>query len=372
MRFSTLLQATFVACVTLFLGVAFSGGPAAAGGTFRTGAPNAGEGTETTCNSCHSSGASTFGEPQITWNIATSMGGSNVTKYNPGETYFVTVNVSAPMGTPAAYGFQSVFLETTGNTQAGSLSGFDANSQGTAGGGERIYAEHNDRTASGTWNFQWTAPIAGTGDVRIYSAGNAVNSNLGTSGDSGSTMSTTVTLMEAALPVTLAGIEARAEKNDVILDWETSEEDNVSHFEVERSSSNAEIFVPIGRVTATGFTESGEGYNYKDANAPNGEHFYRLRMVDFDDSYAYSPVVSANVERSDRTLRLFPNPAVGNVNIDAPLLEGGQLRVMDLNGREVYSGPQPTTLDVGGFSPGVYLIEVQNGRERFVKTLFRR
>ncbi|MFK8160976.1 MAG: choice-of-anchor V domain-containing protein [Lewinella sp.] len=371
MRISTLIQATFVACVTLFLGVAFSSGPGASG-SFRTGAPSAGGGTESTCSGCHNSGSANYGEPQVSWNIAQTLGGTNITRYVPGETYFVTVSVTPEMGAPAAYGFQSVFLETTGNTQAGSLSGFDSNSQGSSGGGGRTYAEHNQRTASGTWNFQWTAPAAGTGDVRIYSVGNSVNSMSGREGDSGSTMSTIINLMEAALPVTLAGIEARIEKNDVILEWETSEEDNVSHFEVERRTNNAETFVPVGRVAATGFTESGEGYSYKDDNAPNGEHFYRLRMVDFDDTYAYSPVVSANVDLNERSLRLFPNPAVGNVNIDAPILEGGQLRVLDLNGREVYSGPQQTTLDVENFSPGVYLIEVQNGRERFIKTLFRR
>ena len=208
--------------------------------------------------------------------------------------------------------------------------------------------------------------------MRIYSTGNSVNSMSGNQGDSGATMSTIVNLMESTLPITLANIEARAEKNDVILDWETAEEENVSHFEVERSINNAETFVSIGQVAATGFTESGEGYYYKDVNAPNGEHFYRLRMVDFDDTYTYSPVVSANVERSDRALRLYPNPAVAEVNIDAPLLDGGQLRVLDMNGREIFSGPQQPMLDISSFRPGVYLVEVQNGRERMVKTLFRR
>ncbi|WP_020570006.1 choice-of-anchor V domain-containing protein [Neolewinella persica] len=367
MRISTLIQATIVACLTLFLGVAFSSGPGASG-TFRTGAPSAGGGTEGTCSGCHNTGA--FGEPTVTWNIATTLGGTNISRYLPGETYFVTINVSAPMGSPAAYGFQSVFLETTGNTQAGTLSGFDANSQGSPGGG-RTYAEHNKRTPSGTWNFQWTAPVAGTGDVRIYSVGNSVNSMSGNQGDNGSSMSTIVNLMEAALPVTLAGIEARAEKNDVLLNWETAEEDNVSHFEVERSTNNAETFVSIGRVAATGFTTSGEGYNFKDANAPNGEHFYRLRMVDFDETFTFSPVVSAKVERSDLALRLYPNPAIAEVNIDAPVLDGGRLRVLDMNGREVYSGAQQPTLDVSSFHSGVYLIEVQNGRERLVKTLVR-
>lgn len=369
MRISTQLQATIVACLTLFLGVAFSSGPGNAG-FFRTGAPSAGGGMESTCSSCHSSGSANFGEPQVNWNIAQTLGGPNVTRYVPGETYFVTVSVSTEMGSPAAYGFQSVFLKTTDNTQAGTLSGFDANSQ-PATNGDRTYAEHNKRTPSGTWNFQWTAPAAGSGDVRIYSVGNSVNNAGGSSGDSGSTMSTIVNLMESALPVTLAGIEARTEKNEVILSWETAAENNVSHFEIERSTGNSETFAEVGRVAATGFTETGEGYQYKDAEAPNGEHFYRLRMVDVDDTYAYSPVVAARIESGDRAMRLFPNPAVGDVNVDAPQLDGGLLSVFDMNGREIYSGPQQTTLDVSDFFSGIYLVEIQNGRERFVKTLVK-
>jgi len=43
----------------------------------------------------------------------------------------------------------------------------------------------NTATTSGTitWNFQWTAPAAGTGDVTFYYCSNAVNNNGGTSGD---------------------------------------------------------------------------------------------------------------------------------------------------------------------------------------------
>jgi hypothetical protein len=46
-----------------------------------------------------------------------------------------------------------------------------------------------------TWNFQWTAPAAGTGVVRFYASSNATNANGSTSGDN--TYTNTFTLQEA-------------------------------------------------------------------------------------------------------------------------------------------------------------------------------
>ncbi|MEM9923996.1 MAG: choice-of-anchor V domain-containing protein, partial [Cyanobacteria bacterium P01_D01_bin.50] len=170
-----------------------------------------------------------------------SNGGANVTEYVPGRTYFATVTVSAPMGNPAGYGFQAVFLDDpasgipqgVGNavipmTEDSARIGMNAGRQ---------YIEHRFRTPSGSWNFEWTAPAAGTGDVKLYSVGNAVNGANGSGGDSGSSMSTVITLTEQTLPVELAAFNATVHKQEVKLDWTSATEENVSHFELERSAN---------------------------------------------------------------------------------------------------------------------------------------
>jgi hypothetical protein len=183
-----------VAVAILFLGN--SGGPAA-NGNFYTGAPSAGGGTEGTCNTCHNTGS--FGEPAL--NVSFALDGMPVelTEYTPGATYRVTVAVGYGDIAPAAYGFSSQFLNIANSpaTAVGTPANPDGATQLTSAG-TRTYIEHSSANPDSTFSFDWTAPEAGEGDVNYYVSGNLVNRASGTSGDSGSTSPTIITLAEGA------------------------------------------------------------------------------------------------------------------------------------------------------------------------------
>jgi len=199
---------------TLFSAVIFLGssnGPAA-NGNFFTGAPSAGGGTEGTCNTCHSSGAGTYGEPVVNVSFATDGEVQDLTAYVPGQTYQVTVAIGdGSINAPEAYGFSSQFLNLANSpaTPAGTLGNPGAGVRISDGSGERKYAEQSVANTDSTFTFEWTAPEAGMGEIRYYVAGNLVNLAAGTSGDSGSTMPTIVTLAEGNPSSTrnLSGIE---------------------------------------------------------------------------------------------------------------------------------------------------------------------
>jgi hypothetical protein len=94
---------------------------------------------------------------------------------------------------PRGYGFQLVSLSGNNNVQGGSF--------GTAPAGfnkvtldNRVYVEQSSTRSSGTFVIPWTAPVVGTGSVRFYSAGVAVNGSNGSGGDSH---------VQAALPLTV-------------------------------------------------------------------------------------------------------------------------------------------------------------------------
>jgi len=357
-----------MAILMLIIGLAYSTGPAN-NGVYYTGGPSAGGGTESTCFDCHRSGESNYGEPQVNWTISATDGGPNVSTYVPGETYFITVSVTPEMGTPAGFGFQSIFLKTTDNTQAGSHSGFDANTQGSADGTGRTYVEHNKRTPSGTWSFQWTAPNQGTGSVDIYSVGNSVNGANGTGGDSGSKATTKITLTEAAMPVDLTAFEAVAEKATVKLHWSTATEDNASHFEVERST-DGESFAPIGRVDAVGNIGRNQDYAFTDLEAPAGIQYYRLHMVDLDESFAFSQVAQVRVEAVG-ALRVYPNPAQTTVFIDGKMTESTKVRILDGTGRTLLTRKGAGLIDISDLHTGIYLVETMREGTREVKKLIK-
>lgn len=354
-----------------------SGGPASNNNYF-TGAPSTGGGTENTCSTCHSSGAATFGEPLIEWTISETMGGASIGSYLPGQTYFVTVAVSAPNATsaPAAFGFSSVFLDDTaapngGSAQlAGSFSNFDGNTQASTGNNGRLYIENNSRNPSGVWTFNWTAPLAGFGDVNIYSVGNAVNSNFSTGGDSGSTASTIITLEEDnTLPLTLENFTAEAEKTTVNLEWLTTSEENTSHFELERNS-NGQGFTYLQEIRAKGDSDFLTSYSLIDREVAPGQHFYRLKMVDADGTYAYSPVVPVSIESSN-LVNIYPNPTAGRITISQQDAGLENVRLLDGSGRVLRDRMQPGDHDVSGLRPGIYLLEITANGSRSIKQIIK-
>lgn len=76
-------------------------------------------------------------------------------------------------------------------------------------------------------------------------------------------------------------------------------------------------------------------------------------------------------------LSLFPNPTKGMVTLSFGNLLGetsASYNIYDVNGLSVKSGnveSEETTLDVGGFLPGVYLIVINADRETFTRTFVK-
>lgn len=162
-----------------------SGGAAAVQGVDRTGSP-LGSGS---CGSCHGGGNYS---PIISIELLDN--NTVVSKYSPGQSYQVRVSISA-INNPGGYGFQLVSLTGSSNVQGGTFgaapSGFNKVNLNN-----RTYVEQSSTRSSGSFVIPWTAPAAGSGSVRFYSAGLAVNGTGGTGGDAH---------VQTSFPVTEAG-----------------------------------------------------------------------------------------------------------------------------------------------------------------------
>jgi len=369
MKKTSTVLALLVGVFTLTTFFGNSGGRAGVANSGNTGAPGD---AALVCGNCHNSGSGTYGVPTVAVSVATTLGGVAITQYAPGQEYFVTTTITAPMGSPAGYGFQSVYLDDAENS-TGTLSEIAAEptTQVATAANGRDYAEHAGIDADGVFRFKWTAPALGTGPVMIYTVGNTVNSNGSTGGDSGSPSPTIVTLTEQSLPVELTNIDARTEKSKVELTWTTATEENVSHFDVERST-DGETFTTIDQVPAHGSSQVERGYVLTDESAPTGNNFYRLRVVDLDDSFTYSPVVSAVVEGSVIQLGAFPNPAEGMVRFSANVSPETALVVRDGFGRELWTGMTGSGVDLSPYPSGIYLLEAMIDGKRTVERVVKR
>ncbi|GAA4430600.1 hypothetical protein GCM10023091_00060 [Ravibacter arvi] len=113
----------------------------------------------------------------------------------------------------------------------------------------------------------------------------------------------------APLPVTLVSFSAGQNEKGVTLFWQTTEEINSDHFEIQRSS-DARNWTGIGKIQAKGESRGVTTYSFIDSNPAPGfaPTYYRLKITDRDATFIYSRIISISVENNP-TITVFPNPA---------------------------------------------------------------
>lgn len=121
-----------------------------------------------------------------------------------------------------------------------------------------------------------------------------------------------------ALPITLAAFTAEKSGTISLLQWQTTTEINTLLFEIERSS-DAVQFVKIGSVSAAGNSTTPKDYLFTDVQPVLGTNYYRLRQVDRNGAFVYTPtrMVLFNNTSSSK-LKVYPVPATAMLTIELP------------------------------------------------------
>ncbi len=130
---------------------------------------------------------------------------------------------------------------------------------------------------------------------------------------------------ELPLPVKFVGFTLSKKNNDALIQWATSEEQNANVYEVEKST-DGRTWAVIAYVTAAGNTTSLTNYSYTDRNITSKTAYYRIKQVDMDGRFSYTPVRSiksdnenANVKiasmQQSKVLLQFPQEIKGNVTV---------------------------------------------------------
>lgn len=117
---------------------------------------------------------------------------------------------------------------------------------------------------------------------------------------------------EASLPIELLSFSATELQNEIYLSWTTASEDNNSYFSIERSE-NGEVFNSIAEIDGAGNSNTIRKYRYTDKTPLDGRSYYRLKQVDFNGDFSYSPVESVLiVAKEEYSLSVSPNPVSKN------------------------------------------------------------
>ena len=153
----------------------------------------------------------------------------------------------------------------------------------------------------------------------------------------------------------------------VQLQWATSSEVDMHHFEIERSTDGVS-FRKIGKVLSKGDVNLRTEYTYLDILAEKGSNFYRLVIIDKDGNFSYSKIITIGVEKGISLFVVYPNPFGKKVqvkfNSDGP--DQATMRIIDNNGKVISTQTDPvqtgenrlTIRNVDNLPGGIYYLEL--------------
>jgi hypothetical protein len=172
------------------------------------------------------------------------------------------------------------------------------------------------------------------------------------------------TVATSPFPLKLTSFTADQDAEQIGLFWSSTDEENFSGFNVERSF-DAKSFETLGLVSSEKEISNGKkNYIFQDTKPKVGQNYYRLKMINLDQSFEYSGIISQNFVSDKFTLKPYPNPVAlnGVLKIDNKI-DLSQLRFYDVMGREVF--PILNTNEVYFKASGKYYIQAihKNGQK---------
>jgi trimeric autotransporter adhesin len=176
------------------------------------------------------------------------------------------------------------------------------------------------------------------------------------------------------IPVNLVDFKVQRSGKVNNVSWSTTQEVNTSHFVIERSNDGRN-FAEIGRVTANGNSNALLNYGFVDNNPVKGINYYRLRVVDRDNTAKLSAIRSVRNE-GIADVAVFPNPVTDlmTVTIDADKAETGAMVITDITGKIVFNktitvaqGNNRLPVNTASLASGAYIIKVQLSNDIVVR-----
>jgi hypothetical protein len=181
------------------------------------------------------------------------------------------------------------------------------------------------------------------------------------------------------LPVKMLFIEAKGVENTFIrTSWATSTEIDNWKFEVERSE-DGKTFTKIGEVIGHATTTERQDYLYNDLTVTQGKrYYYRLKQIDFDGKYEYTPIVSAILDIDDAFSvgEFVPNPTSGrstltfktkaNKDVAVKVVNYLGAVVME-NSKTIRNADNTMYFDFDKLASGTYMVTISTAEKNYTK-----
>lgn len=166
-----------------------------------------------------------------------------------------------------------------------------------------------------------------------------------------------------ALAVDLAKFTAQADKNRVLIEWETESELHHSSFTIERSrTGDANSWDLLKDVEAKGNVPYRMKYAEYDEKPLQGRSYYRLRMGGLDARTSYSDVITVDFETTVMEVTVSPTLVktnqIINIGLQNAVVNTLDVQVVDMIGQVV---AQQQLSSANGIDFELNLIDLPNG-----------
>ncbi|RKD17160.1 hypothetical protein BCY91_03190 [Pelobium manganitolerans] len=183
-----------------------------------------------------------------------------------------------------------------------------------------------------------------------------VEKNVVISGESSVTLPLDFLSFDATLRK--SGIETKVDLN-----WLTTNEVNVSAFEIQKST-DGKTFTTIGTASAKN-TQGEHRYYFSDKKPAVGVAYYRIKQIDINGDFKYSKTVYVS-NNEVKSLSLYPNPVQNGFSLNhQPSSAGAIIKITGIEGKTLMklsskTGSLVDQVDVSALPAGYYILSFIN------------
>lgn len=228
-----------------------------------------------------------------------------------------------------------------------------------------MYRKHGSAPGT-TWNIVGSSPSVNIADSTV-----SFTFSITLNGSADFTLGTTGSSL-SPLPVTFTSFSGKLDGQNVNLLWETSNEINNHHFEIQRSS-DAKNWMTTASVKGSGTSNSIVNYSYSDnlSDMKKSLLYYRLKQVDDNGKSEFSVVIAVNAAVKSKARAgfnasnlptVYPTVATTAINLNIPA--DATITIVNSAGISINLSTWPTCkIDVSGYQSGFYFVTVVSPTE---------
>ena len=187
----------------------------------------------------------------------------------------------------------------------------------------------------------------------------------------------------APVPVKFLGINARQKGSGVLVSWSTAFENSNNYFDAERSIDGGLTWKVVSSIPSNGNSATTKNYSIYDAKPQTGNNLYRIKQVDLDGKFEYSPTASVLLSAETTGISVLSNPFASIINIDflSNRLQQINCHLFDASGKAGYrnmivvtKGQSRKQLDqLDQLASGLYILQLtgENGENLYSRKLVK-